>query len=518
MQNVKNIQIALKRIEHVRNEKLTFLDLSGLMLEELPDDVSDLIFLLEIDLSYNHLVMLPKSISQLENLFYLNVRNNFITEIDFELGRFYCLIELDISNNLLDSIPESLSFLQNVNILYDNNPFLNDLPFEMEYHNFEDIRYYLELIKDNREVHRFYETKLIFVGSGEVGKTTLMKVLKDQDLCVEIGHEATTHGINIDSLEYDVFFPARPPYYNSFKDIEDVYIRDEYYDEYYEDVYGEDDKKVDVYESEGYYSISEVLGDMDDEWKAELMVSGDLSYMFDDAVIEKTIKINLWDFGGQEIYYSTHQFFLTKRSIYLFVWEPRKDNNNEDFDYWLNTIKLLSADSPVIVVMNKLDIRHKNIDELNYSNKFNNISNFLAVSCITKQGIDQLENEIRRCIVNLPHMGDKVPESWVRVRQEIRKVQSNYISYTEFIHLCSDGRLISDKKELAFFSDYLHDLGDIIHFKEDSILKNIVIINPQWATKAVYALIDTIEIQKNNGVFEVSELENYWDIKLYPIE
>ena len=28
-------------------------------------------------------------------------------------------------------------------------------------------------------------------------------------------------------------------------------------------------------------------------------------------------RVNFWDFGGQEIMHSTHQFFLTKRSLYL---------------------------------------------------------------------------------------------------------------------------------------------------------------------------------------------------------
>ena len=29
--------------------------------------------------------------------------------------------------------------------------------------------------------------------------------------------------------------------------------------------------------------------------------------------------VNMWDFGGQEIYHATHQFFLTKRSLYALV-------------------------------------------------------------------------------------------------------------------------------------------------------------------------------------------------------
>lgn len=31
------------------------------------------------------------------------------------------------------------------------------------------------------------------------------------------------------------------------------------------------------------------------------------------------ITFGIWDFAGQEVYYSTHQFFLTTRSIYMIV-------------------------------------------------------------------------------------------------------------------------------------------------------------------------------------------------------
>ena len=31
----------------------------------------------------------------------------------------------------------------------------------------------------------------------------------------------------------------------------------------------------------------------------------------------RRFRLNVWDFGGQEIYHATHQFFLTRRSLYL---------------------------------------------------------------------------------------------------------------------------------------------------------------------------------------------------------
>jgi len=37
------------------------------------------------------------------------------------------------------------------------------------------------------------------------------------------------------------------------------------------------------------------------------------------------IRLNLWDFGGQKVMHATHQFFLTKRSLYLLVIDNRKN-------------------------------------------------------------------------------------------------------------------------------------------------------------------------------------------------
>src|SRR5262249_31283743 len=36
-------------------------------------------------------------------------------------------------------------------------------------------------------------------------------------------------------------------------------------------------------------------------------------------LLPRDFRVNIWDFGGQEIYHSTHQFFLTKRSVYVLV-------------------------------------------------------------------------------------------------------------------------------------------------------------------------------------------------------
>ncbi len=118
---------------------------------------------------------------------------------------------------------------------------------------------------------------------------------------------------------------------------------------------------------------------------------------------------NFWDFGGQAIYHATHQFFLTKRSLYLFVWEARLDDDISSFDYWLNTIKVLSGDSPVLVIQNKIEARKKTLDQTYWTTLFTNIVEYHDVSAIKRIGIEALANAIIREIEKLPHIGASVP-------------------------------------------------------------------------------------------------------------
>ena len=84
------------------------------------------------------------------------------------------------------------------------------------------INFYLESLegRDNRK--RLFETKLLIVGKGNVGKTTLMKTLRNPKFDVEMGKEETTHGINIASFDKNIMFPSKKPFYNKFEDFDSL--------------------------------------------------------------------------------------------------------------------------------------------------------------------------------------------------------------------------------------------------------------------------------------------------------
>ena len=60
--------------------------------------------------------------------------------------------------------------------------------------------------------------------------------------------------------------------------------------------------------------------------------------------------------GGQEIYYTTHQFFLSPNCIYIIAFDCTKWNEKKnDFLFWLKSIQARAPGSKIIFVGTFLD-------------------------------------------------------------------------------------------------------------------------------------------------------------------
>ncbi|MEO1218633.1 MAG: COR domain-containing protein [Bacteroidota bacterium] len=230
---------------------------------------------------------------------------------------------------------------------------------------------------------------------------------------------------------------------------------------------------------------------------------------------EDRIRCNIWDFGGQEIYRSTHRFFLSKRSVYILVSETRREDDYQDFNYWLNTIQVQSDGSPVIIVINKVDERTKSINEASLKARFPEIMGFHYVSCKSGKGLKKLREEIQHTILQLPHTKDEVPLSWISIAQELEqlRLKADYMDYGDFLQICKKQGVSA--KTASLLLEYFHDLGMLLYFKKDVILSSTIILNPDWGTNAVYNVLDTSEVVQNHGKFNYAQLYQIWDKSEY---
>jgi len=232
---------------------------------------------------------------------------------------------------------------------------------------------------------------------------------------------------------------------------------------------------------------------------------------------DQDFRVNIWDFGGQEIYHATHQFFLTKRSLYLLVVDSRKEHPH--LDYWLNIVELFSENSPLLVVKNELGDRPVKMDEPQLKGRFANLKESLPTNLGKPQGgsgLDAIKKAIAYHISQLPHIGNSLPKTWIQVRETLEEDERNYISLDEYLQICdqngfklkqesvTDGRLV--------LSQYFHDLGSILHFQEDqtSPLYKTVILKPKWGTDAAYQVLDNNQVKQNLGKFTTTELNQIW--------
>jgi small GTP-binding protein len=220
-------------------------------------------------------------------------------------------------------------------------------------------------------------------------------------------------------------------------------------------------------------------------------------------------RARIWDFGGQEIYHQTHQFFLSKRSLYILVADSRKEDT--DFYYWLRTVYLLGGNSPVIIVKNEKQDRQRDINERQLRGEFLQLEKVFALNLADNRGLEQLSQYLQHRLTTLDHVGIPLPPTWSRVRAILENCTQgrNTLTCHEYFQFCRQQHL-TDQPEMLQISDYLHDLGICLHFQDEPALKPLLILKPEWGTTAAYKVLDNTQIRHNLGHFTTTDLEQLW--------
>ena len=230
-----------------------------------------------------------------------------------------------------------------------------------------------------------------------------------------------------------------------------------------------------------------------------------------------TYKFNIWDFGGQTKYDLAHQFFITKKSIYLLLTEARHEDNYLEFENWLNLINLLGEDSRIIVVVSKIDERKKRYPKDQYMKQYPNIHDFVELSCVDgyEKNIEHLKEKIKEAVMFLPQSNQKLPSTWVDIRKKLETLarKKDFITYKEYLRICKQFKFNQERAD--FLSDYLNALGVIIHRQDDILLKNIVILRIDWGIDAIYKVLDNKEVEKEKGFFTEKTVRKIWRAKKY---
>lgn len=421
--------------------------------------IRKLVLLQELDLSNNKIedIHWIKELIQLRSL---NLRANKIDNIDC-LEHLPLLNYLNINDNCISDIsPIKSLILKNVPIIVtpnevgislDNNP-LTTPPSEIVGQGSEAILNYFKLLESDGEDYLF-EAKLLILGESGAGKTSFARKIQN-NIAILPEEEETTRGIEVAFWKYEL-------------------------------------------------THSEVLAS-----------AKGTNQFSDKGTVEKALQkgfhANLWDFGGQEIYHSTHRFFLSHRSLYVLLANAR--NQDTDFNYWMNIAEQLGGDSPLLVVINEKQGHRWRIDETGLKGRFSFFRELLEVNFGDETDIGRLErlrNSVKKHLRELPHIGDKLPKSWVEIRRALQEENKPYISFDRYFEICHANNM-SELDQVLQLSQYFHDIGVFLHFQYDPVLKNRIFLDANWATGTVYKLLNDQQVKNNKGRFTLIDAKSIW--------
>ncbi|XP_022107279.1 probable serine/threonine-protein kinase roco8, partial [Acanthaster planci] len=263
------------------------------------------------------------------------------------------------------------------------------------------------------------------------------------------------------------------------------------------------------------------------------------------------IVLSLWDFAGQDLYYTLHKTFLSSRAIYVVVFnlcqdldKPIQTNERPDdqgdschsdrmtplqyLDFWMRSIftytkensskERLEQKSPPIFIVgthrNSVggddlpDSERKQLIDKIFTRIRTEISNkpysrfvvgeYYAIENSMETNNDKicrLRKHIESIARKEPYMGQLIPLRWLQFDdRKLKEVAKSGGIPILTLQQVKDDFGLEDETELLTMLKFYHDLGHIIYFGGDGdqksqALKDVVILDPQWLIDALKKVI-----------------------------
>ncbi|XP_076116577.1 uncharacterized protein LOC143084044 [Mytilus galloprovincialis] len=281
----------------------------------------------------------------------------------------------------------------------------------------------------------------------------------------------------------------------------------------------------------------------------------------------KVGRLIFWDFGGQYVYLTTHQTFMTFRALFLVVFDGSKDLHEQVPDvmcfpgqhmtptpavflqYWVNSIltycKVVYAGIPKIlfVATHKDKVSRENVDarreelyngieELfkDHEGQHHLVLKPLIFVNAKDQGdpeIEVLKKTITELTFSHPCWGERMPNACVPLELEIAELvaegkQIMSLVEVEELNAISEVSVLSPE-QLTDFLHYQHSLGKIVYFDTPQLRDN-VIISPLLMVEVMRSFITDVEFwpkedktrktfkkMSENGMIRKVDLYQIWE-------
>lgn len=422
-----------------------------------------------------HLLEIPPAVLHATHLVKLNLKGNRITSIAEEFTKLVDLVSLDLRDNYLEYLPSQMGWMTHLRKLkLDGNP-LRTPPAELRATAGDKPAKILGYLRDLSAGHEtIYRAKLMLVGQENVGKTSLLAALRRKlgktakpakspkfgrnggttpaslvrTRSGKLEQFVSTDGIDIHELIIEAPMPVRREDNSSGPGA--PFLR-----------------KTSSPSSSS--SSSSVFASLSGSGSKSGSGSGfgshgrGLSASWTTTYEKRSVTLSTWDFGGQAIYYSTHQFFLSDQAVFLVCWDLRFDEEASQVGFWLQSIQSRSKGASAIIVgthadeiMNQpgssssgsvtsnssvqaSDIIARKLEAVRQKyRKYSMVKAAVAVNCVAGD-VSELLASLVAVLQDLPGMGIPIPSSHLALARFIRQYRQATDSQREEMVSSSNG-------------------------------------------------------------------------------
>jgi Leucine-rich repeat (LRR) protein len=493
-----------------RFTKLQSLNLSGNNLTAVPESLAQLTSLRNLSLSRGKITSLPEWIYSLIGLHNLEVDNNRIGRLSNKIGNLTQLRTLRLHANHLTSIPASITQLRDIRNLSLSANHLGELPDTLKY--LPELRFLYVGRMNIRTLPNW-----ICECSALRELVLRHNLISELPVClVDLQYLQTL------DLDENPLNPELAAAYSEGLDAVKRYLRT-----------GEqpqialNEAKL-ILVGEGEVGKSCLLDALrDDPWEEHVSTHGiEIKPVPVTAPdIDKQITLNGWDFGGQRVYRPTHQLFFSTPAVYLVVWKPREGPQQGLVKEWIELVKRREMEAKILVVATHggPGQRQPDIDRQELWDLFGRetVIDFFHVDSMpdkngVRGGITDLKEAIARVAAGLPEMGRTVPARWQQAREVLKQTQAAYLPLERVLGICREHGMADEEARL--FVSISHRLGHLIYYEHDPTLRDIVVLKPDWLATAISFVLDDKQTRDNNGLVDVSRLNELWDDPTRPGE
>lgn len=278
----------------------------------------------------------------------------------------------------------------------------------------------------------------------------------------------------------------------------------------------------------------------------------------DDGLLRGSVR--LWDFGGQELYHATHRIFAREGSVFLIVWCPeeveerprpphvgeeewREWNRKRSLDYWLDYVHAIKPEGARIALVCTRCPNPKRFDKDRCWQAFaprhgqrTDLPSFqvdsLAPACGSHEGYRQLVAWIRdACAQEADHIGILQPAFFSQVsgyldglladnretRRQRREPRHLLVEWKDWVTRLRENHQKSthpnllplDEADVETITDTLHQSGQLFRIQYDG--QRAVLVDQDWAAEWIYKLLKPDGklrdiVKAGGGLFRRSEL------------